>query len=149
MGPIRAFSQIGQLARMEELGAFRAEDPEYAPLTPELIGLGFDPELVMIHTVDPERVPLTFDLIERYRQRYVDVPLLKYALRRSPWRWDESGFIERAARCEIAQVVLEALNPNKSKGLPAIRRDLESLRLALLSGSSWRPPRPRRWSYPR
>lgn len=110
-------------------------------LTHQLAGYGFDPHLGCLHANRGDRPSLTFDLMERYRQRFVDLPLMRHALSRTSWELDENGWLDRSARAEISQVILKALDPRSTLGISLIQSDIGQLRHSLLNQSAWHPTR--------
>lgn len=110
-----------------------------ARLTHLLSALGFEVGVGCLHADSDGRPSLTYDLIERYRQRYVDAPLIKYVRSGGVLELTEDGLLTRSARGAVSEVIVEALNPRRREGLTLIRGDLEGLRRSLLRGEAWSP----------
>ena len=108
-------------------------------ITHQLSGLGFDPHLGFLHADQTPRTSLTYDIIERYRQRYVDACLLRYSLTHQAWTLDEKGYLPKAIKQEVSELILHALDPRTAEGMSMIIEDCQTLRQALLSHKTWKP----------
>ena len=108
-----------------------------ARITQQLCALGFDPSLGFLHADQVGRSSLTYDIIERYRQRHVDMPILRYAMSREPWRLDRRGRLCRESKKAVTWHILEALDPRTPDGIQLITRDLRCLRVAVLNDHAW------------
>ena len=108
-------------------------------ITHQLYGHGFNPNIGFLHASRENRASLTYDLIERYRQRYVDVPVMRHAFSNGLWSLDDSGYLDSHTRKQIATCVLEALDPRSSTGMIRIIDDIKTLRKSILEGTVWRP----------
>jgi len=77
-------------------------------LTHQLSSVGFDPHIGFLHADSAQRASLSYDLIERHRQRFVDQPVIQYAVQNEPWAL-KAGRLDPHTRTAIARVVLERL----------------------------------------
>lgn len=118
-----------------------------ARITQQLCALGFDPNLGFLHADQVGRTSLTYDIIERYRQKYVDVPILRYALSRESWRLSNKGRLCQESKKAITWSVLEALDPRTPYGIQQISQDLRQLRKAVLNEDKWQIPANKRQGF--
>ena len=113
-----------------------------ARVTQALGALGFEPQLGFFHVDSPPRASLSYDVVECYRQPFVDWPLLMLARERgAAWELDPAARLTAAARREVAGVVLGGLSEERSwgVGMRLIERELFELRESALGGGEWRP----------
>ncbi len=106
-------------------------------ITHQLSGLGFDPHLGFLHADQPPRMSMTYDVIERYRQRFVDVPLLKYCFSHPCWELNDQDRLPKSVKQEISECILQALDPRSPQGMALIIEDCQKLRQALLQQKTW------------
>lgn len=113
-----------------------------ARVTQALGALGFEPQLGFLHADAPPRVSLSYDVVECYRQPFVDWPLLCLAQERGEaWGLGEDGRLTVEAKRAVAASVLGALSEERSwgVGIEVIRGDARGLKESLLQGTTWRP----------